>query len=105
MRRQRETRGSGPRPFQADLLKAIFNELTDPRTAVDVRNDLEKEVRLLESGLDLRRVGFAMLLSPGAGCSPQRTVIQSADEGVDLGLQRRLTELFRKAPELPAASD
>jgi hypothetical protein len=82
VRRQRESRGSGPRSFQDKLLKVIFDKLADPRTTVDVRNDLEKEVRLLESGLDLRQVGFAVLVSHRAGCYPQRTVIQRADERI-----------------------
>jgi len=52
VRHQGEGRGSGPRPFQNDLLKVVFDKLTDARSAVDVRNDLEKEVRLLESRLE-----------------------------------------------------
>ena len=83
----------------------VFDELADARTAVDVRNDLEQEVRLLQSGLDLRQVGLTVLVSHRAGRHPQRTVIERADERIEFGPQCRLAQLFRKAPELPAAGN
>ena len=53
---------------------------------------LREEIRRFERRFDLRKVGFAVLVSHRAGCYPQRTVIQSADEGVYLSPQGRLRE-------------
>lgn len=47
--RQGQCRGPGPGTLQCDVLEAVFNELTDPRTAIDMRNDLEQEVRPLRA--------------------------------------------------------
>src|SRR3954470_13954097 len=52
MGRQMERRRPGPRALDRDILEMIFDQFADAWRAVDVRNDLEKEVRLLESGFD-----------------------------------------------------
>ena len=48
MWREGQCRRPGPRTLQDDVLKPVLNELANPRAAVDVRDDLEQEVRLAQ---------------------------------------------------------
>ena len=73
--------------------------------AVDMRNDLEQEIRRRKRSFDLRQISFAVLVAHRAGRDPKRTVIQGSDQRVDLGSQRRLRQFLRKAPELAATGD
>ena len=41
--RQGQSGGPGPGAFHRDLLKAVFDELTDARAAVDMRNELSRK--------------------------------------------------------------
>src|SRR5437764_7547413 len=70
-----------------------------------MRNDLKQEVRRFERGFDLRQIGFSMLIPHRAGRDSNRTVIQGADQRVDLGPERRLRQFFGKTPELAAPGD
>ena len=45
MRRQMERRRPGPRALDRDILEMIFDQFADAWRAVDMRNDLEQEVR------------------------------------------------------------
>src|SRR5262249_18331998 len=61
--RQGESCRPSPGSFQYDVLEVVFDELADARTAVDVRNDLEQEVRLVESRLDVRQLGLTVFVA------------------------------------------
>src|SRR4029077_12344548 len=95
----------GPRALYRDILQVIFDELADPGATVDVRNNLEEEIRRRKRSFDSRQVSFAVLVPHCAGRDPKRTVIQGPDQRVDLGSQRRLRQFLRKAPELAATGD
>src|SRR5262249_40387618 len=105
MRGQRQSRGASPGALQGDVLEIIFHELAHTQAAVDVRDDLEQEIWYGERGLDGVEVGLAVLVAHRAGRNPKRSVIQRADERIDLGLQFRVGELLRKSPELAPAGD
>ena len=105
MRGQAQGRWPGPGALQYNVLKAVFDKLADPRRTIDVGDDFKQEVRRFERRFDLRQVGFTVLVSHRPGRDPKRTVIQRADERVDLSPQGRLRELLGKAPELAPAGD
>ena len=46
-----ERTGTDPGTLQLDVFEAVFDQLADPRGAIDVWNDLEQEVRGFERGL------------------------------------------------------
>jgi hypothetical protein len=48
VRRQIERRRPGPRALDRDILEMIFDQFADAWRAVDMRNDLEQEVRRRE---------------------------------------------------------
>src|SRR5215475_10822345 len=83
----------------------VFDQLAYARCAVDMRNNLEQKVWSRKRSFDLRQIGFAVLVAHRAGRDPKRPIIQCSDKGVDLGSQRRLGQLFGKAPEFTAAGD
>src|SRR6516162_508345 len=81
----------------------IANQLTDPRRAVDVRDDLEEEARLVERPHDRRRVELAVLEAHGGGRNPDASVVQRSDQRVPIDLQIRARQLLRKTPELASS--
>src|SRR5215813_7696461 len=105
MRRERKRRWSRPRALERDVLEIIFDELADSRAAVDVRNDLEQKVRGRERSAQRVEIGSLVLVSHGGGGDADRAVVERADHLIDLDVQRRIGELFRKAPKLAAARD
>src|SRR5215471_11215228 len=105
MRGQRQGCGAGPGALERNVLQIIFHELAHARAAVDVRDDLQQEIRQRERGFDGLQVGLAVLIAHRAGRDPKRSVIERADERIDLGLQFRVGELLRKSPELAPAGD
>src|SRR5215475_5093211 len=70
-----------------------------------MRDDLEQKVRSRKRSFDLRQISFAVLVAHRAGRDAKRPIIQGSDKRVDLGSQRRLCQLFGKAPEFTAAGD
>src|ERR1700687_78160 len=105
MRRQMERRRPGPRAFDRDVLEMIYDQFADAWRAVDMRNDLEQEVRCRKRSADLRQIGLTVFVAHGAGGNPNGSVIQGTDQRVDFSPQRRLRQLLRKAPELAAAGN
>src|SRR6476619_8421188 len=105
MRRQMERRRPGPRAPDRDILEMIFDQFADAWRAVDMRNDLEQEVRRRKRSSDLRQIGFAVFVAHRASGNPNGSVIQGTDQRVDFSPQRRLRQLLRKAPELATAGD
>ena len=53
MRRQMKRRRPGPRALDRDILEMIFDQFADAWRAVDMRNDLEQEVRRRKRSSDL----------------------------------------------------
>src|SRR6516164_3227297 len=105
MRRERKRRRSRPRALERDVLEIILDELADSRAAVDVRNDLEQKVRGREQRAHRVEIGGFVLVSHGGGGDADRAVVERADHLIDLDVQRRIGQLFRKAPKLAAARD
>src|SRR5262249_59831180 len=98
-RRGRARRGA----LELDVLEIIFDELADSRGAVDVRNDLEQKVGGRERSAHRVEVrGFVFVPHAGGG-DADRAVVEGADHLIDLDVQRRIGELFGKAPKLAAA--
>src|SRR4029077_15063551 len=102
---QIERARSGPSALQIDVLKVIFDELADPRAAVDMRYDLQEKIWRLERGLDGGVIGRLVLVTHSPGGHPHGTVIERADQRIDLGAQRRLRQFLWKAPKLASAGD
>src|SRR6202022_3950414 len=105
MRRQMERRRPGPRAFDRDVLEMIFDQFADAWRAVDMRNDLEQEVRRRKRSPDLRQIGLAVLVAHRASGNPNGSVIQGTDQRVDFSPPRRLGQFLWKAPELATAGD
>src|SRR5215470_9827648 len=105
MRGQRQSCGAGPGALQGNVLEIIFHELAHARATVDVRDDLQQEIRCGERGFDRIQVGLAVLVAHRAGRNAKRSIVQRADEGIDLGLQLWVGELLRKPPEFAPAGD
>src|SRR5260370_31955922 len=93
VRGQRQGCGAGPYSLQNDVLEMIFDELADARGAVDVRNNLQQEIRCLKQSHGMRQVGSAVLKPHCAGRNPKRSVIEGADKRVDFCSQRWVREL------------
>ena len=97
--------GPGPRALDGDLLEIVFDQLADPRGAVDVGNDLEQEVWRGERRPRRRRVQRLVLVAHRSRCDPHLAVVERTDKRVDLDVERRIGELLGEAPELAAAVD
>src|SRR6202011_4434011 len=80
MRRQMERRRPGPRALERDILEMIFDQFADAWRAVDMRNDLEQEVRRRERSSDVRQIGLAVLVAHRASGNPNGSVIQGTDQ-------------------------
>jgi hypothetical protein len=105
VRVQVERRRAGPGALHGHVLEIIAHQLADPRAAVDMRDDLEQEVRRRQPlGLG-REVQGAVLVAHGAGGDADRAVVQRADQRIGLDRQRRLRQLLREAPQLASAGD
>src|SRR5450631_1394581 len=105
MRRQMERRRPGPRALYRDVLEMIFDQFADAWRAVDMRNDLEQEVRRRKRSPDLRQIGLAVFVTHRASGNPNGSVIQGTDQRVDLSPQRRQCQFLGKAPKLATAGD
>src|SRR5215831_15683351 len=105
MRGQCQSRGAGPGALQRNVLEMVFHELAHARAAVDVGDDLQQEIRQRERGFDGLQVGLAVLITHRTGRDPKRSVVQCANERIDLGLQLRVGELLGKSPEFAPAGD
>lgn len=57
---------SCPRPFEDYVFKPVFNQLADARTAIDVRNDLEKIAWGFECSQGLCGIDGAVFVTHGA---------------------------------------
>src|SRR5215471_3421267 len=75
---QIERARSGPSALQIDVLKAVFDQFADPRAAVDMRYDLQKEIWRLERRFDRGVIGRLVLVTHGPGRHPHGTVIERA---------------------------
>src|SRR5262245_19629691 len=97
---KRERGRTGPGALHLDILEIVLDELADARAAIDVGNDLEKEVRRRQRSLDGLQIGGAVLVAHGRSHHAHRSVVEGADERVDLGPQAGARELLGKSPEL-----
>src|SRR5215831_20323736 len=105
MRKQAKRGRAGPGLLQGNILQMIAHEFANPRAAIDMRNDLQNEVRDLHPFLDAVVLDIPVLVAHGAAGAEYRAIMQRADQHVALDLDLRLGELLRKAPELAAAGN
>src|SRR5713101_4651154 len=105
MRVEVERGRAGPGAFDRDVLEVVLDELADARRAVDMRDDLQQEVRCGERYLHRRQIRLLVLVAHRPRRHAHRAVVERADERVDLDVERGLGELLREAPELAAARD
>src|ERR1700730_91461 len=71
-----------PGPLHRDVFHVVAHQLADPRRAVDMRDDLEHEVRPGEDLVQGGRVEFAMLEAHRWGDAQHRAVVQGADHDI-----------------------
>src|SRR6516165_10159200 len=102
---QIERARSGPSALQIDVLKVVFDQLADPRAAVDMRYDLQQEIGCFERRFGRGAIGRLVLVTHGPSGHTDRAVIECADQRVDFGAQRRLRQFLWKAPKLASAGD
>ena len=96
---------SAPGALQRHVLQVVAHQLADARRAIDMRDDLEQEVRRLSEASTGVMVERAVLVAHGGGGDAHRPVVQRADQRVGLDAQRRVGELLGKAPDLAPAGD
>src|SRR5438105_3705958 len=66
---------TGPRSLQGHVFHVIAHQLANPRCAVDMRDDLEHEIRPGEGFQERRRVDLAMLEAHCRGDAQHRAVM------------------------------
>jgi hypothetical protein len=69
MRRSRAPQ-AGPRALDRDILEMIFDQFADAWRTVDMRNDLEQEVRRRKRRSDLRQLRVRRDKALSAGAAP-----------------------------------
>src|SRR5262245_33757443 len=94
-----------PRTLYRDVFHVIAHQFADPRRAVDMRDDLDHEVRPSQCLHEHRLIDLAMLEAHCRRDAQHRTVAQGAHNGVAFMRHLRARQLFRKTPDLPSASD
>src|ERR1700704_2476501 len=105
MRAERQRARTGPRALDRDVLEMVLDQFANARAAVDMRDDLQEEIRRGERRLGGRQIGLFVLVAHRPGRDPHRPVIQGADQHVDLRAQAGTGQLLRKAPQLAPARD
>src|SRR3984893_2586766 len=94
-----------PGPLHRDVFHVVAHQLADPRRAVDMRDDLEHEVRPGEDLVQGGRVEFAMLEAHRWGDAQHRAVVQGADHDIALMRDLGARQLLRETPDLAPAGD
>src|SRR6516164_4131816 len=105
MREELDRSRTGPGALQGDVLHVITHQLADPRCAVDMRDDLDHEIRPGERLYERRRVDFAMLETHRRGDAEDRAVVQGAHHHVAFVRNLRARQLLWEAPDLAPAGD
>src|SRR5580704_8643182 len=96
---------AGPDALHRDVFHVVAHQLADPRRAVDMRDDLEHEVRPGERLQQRRRVELAMLETHRCGDAQHRAVVQGADHDIALMRDLGARQLLRETPDLAPAGD
>ncbi len=73
--------------------------------AVDVRNDLDEEIRLVERAQDRVEVEHLVLVAHRRDGAEHGAIIQPADQNFLVVGQRRLRQFLREAPDFAPARD
>src|SRR5258707_12329793 len=97
MRVKVERSRPGPCALHGDILAMVAHQLADARSAVDLRDDLEQEIRRGEFSRLSRGVEGAMLVAHVAGRIRNLAVVVVADQLVDLDGALRLRQLLGNA--------
>src|SRR6185437_14807905 len=105
MRAQIERGRPGPGALERDILEVVLDDLADARRAVDMRDDLQEEVRRRQRRLHRRQIRRLVLVADRCRGDAHRPVIERADDRVDLDVKRGIGKLLGEAPELAAAGD
>src|ERR1700736_3402728 len=94
-----------PGPLHRDVFHVVAHQLANPRGTVDMRDDLEHEVRPSERLQQRRRVELAMLEAHRCGDAQHRAVVQGADHDIALMRDLGARQLLRETPDLAPAGD
>src|ERR1700720_1770120 len=100
-----QRRGTPPRTLERHILQVVAHQLADARPAIDVRNDLDHEVRLgkaFEQGLV---IDLMMFVAHRRRDAEHRAIMQRTHESLVLVRYLRGGELLRESPDLPTAGD
>ena len=97
--------GAGPGALHRDVLAVVAHQFADARRAVDVRDDLDHEVRPRQALQDRRRIELAVLVAHCRRHAEHRAVMQRADESLAFVRDLRTGQLLGKAPDLASAGD
>ena len=66
----------GPGAFDGDVLEVVFDKLADARRTVDMRDDLQQEVRYGERRLHHLQVHAVMLVAHRSRSDAHRAIVQ-----------------------------
>lgn len=102
MRAELQGRRAGPGALHGHVFEMAAHQLADARAAVDMRDDLDQDVRRGQVPRFGRQVERTVLVLHGAGGDADGAVVQRADQRVGLDRQPRLRQLLGKSPQLAA---
>src|ERR1700740_1609727 len=105
MWRKRYRPRAGPSALHRHILEIVFDQLANPRRAIDMRKDLQEEAGRGERRFDRGEIRRFMLIAHGRRHDPYGAVIERSHQHVDLWLEAWARKLFGKAPELASAGD
>src|SRR6185312_15861367 len=83
----------------------VFDQFADTRRSIHVRNDLEQEVWRLQRSLNRIEICLTMLVTHASGRDAYRTVVECADQRVDLCMQAGTSQFLRKSPKFASAGN
>src|SRR5208283_430016 len=96
---------AAPGPFERNILPAIAHKLANTRPAIDIRDDLEKEIRLAKFAQDRAVIQFLVLIPHASHGAEYRAEMQRTDKHFALVAQRGTRQFLRKPPNLAATRD
>ncbi|ENN84967.1 hypothetical protein RHSP_58650 [Rhizobium freirei PRF 81] len=105
MRAEIERRRRSPGFLDGDIGEVIAHQLADPRRGIDMRNDLDQEIRLRQRGQKRPLIDGLVLVTHRSRRAEDAAVMQRADDDFTFVDDLRIGELLRKAPDLAAAGD
>src|SRR5262249_19262238 len=88
------------RTLQIDINQPVFDDFADAWLAVDMRYDLEQEIRRFQCSLYRGEIARLVLVAHGADGDAQRAKVKLTNKRIDLCLQLGFGKLLGKSPKL-----